>query len=181
MADYVYVKSEVSVDLLKEEILAASLTDLEGATFNEPNNLIIHTLNDYSVADKTTLDNVVTAHEGQLYNNKSEKNKQIDRKTQRLILSGFTYASKTFSLSPSAQINWIGLKQSADSGFLTYPVPVTTLGDQEHELLNAADVTAFYATGLSVIQGHLNSGRDLKVQVNAASNQTELDAVVDNR
>lgn len=110
--------------------------------------------------------------------NKIKKNGQIDIRTQELIFQGFTYDGQTFSLSEMAQLNWVAMEASSD--LLTWPVVITTKDDSEYSL-TLANSPYFYGAALSTKQAHLNSGRALKLQVNAATTIAEVDAVIDNR
>lgn len=121
--------------------------------------------------------NWITVEDLQWY--KDQKNDAIDSKTAELISSGFTYDSTVFSLSNEAQKNWIGLDLA--KGDMTYPVKISTKSDVEYSLVDATAVHNFYLTGVAAKQGHLDSGRALKIQVNDATTVAEVDAVVDNR
>jgi len=111
---------------------------------------------------------------------KKKKNKAIDQKTGVLISAGFSFNSKTFSLSSDAQRNWAEIHTNKDSANIPDPVPVTTVDDEEY-LLAKTDMDSFYWTGFAVIKGHLDSGRALKLQVKAATTIAGVQAVVDNR
>jgi len=113
-----------------------------------------------------------------LETNKKAKIECIDLRTATLIAGGFSFDGNTFSLSQNAQINWVGLKTL--ESVLTWPVNITTKGDNQYSL-EQADLDTFMGTGLAAKQAHLDSGRALKIQVNAAADQAALDAVVDNR
>ena len=63
---------------------------------------------------------------------------------------------------------------------MTFPIDISTKDDNEYSL-EQADLDAFLGAALATKQGHLDSGRTLKVSVANATNQAELDAVVDNR
>lgn len=110
---------------------------------------------------------------------KRDKNAAIDNKTQSLIGLGFTYASKVFSMSTNAAMNWTNLYLERTS--LTYPLGVSTKDDGEHIFANPGELQTFYRTGLGFAKGHYDSGRALKLQVNAATIKAEVDAVIDNR
>ena len=56
---------------------------------------------------------------------KTYRYSEIDNRTGELIGQGFTYATKTFSLSLNAQINISALNQSRDE--LTYPINYNTI------------------------------------------------------
>ena len=111
---------------------------------------------------------------------KGIRHRQIDEKTDSLIAAGFTYNTKTFSLSANAQLTWLGMYTSRVD--LSYPVTVNTIDDADTEsLTDANEVAAFYAAGLAQIRTHLDSGTALKQQVTAATDTAGVDAVVDNR
>lgn len=110
---------------------------------------------------------------------KSVKNEAIDKRTRDLIVSGITYNGVLFSSSETAQRNWLALDQF--KSFHTYPVAVTAEDDSEHTFADATEVNTFVLTGMSIINGHYASGRALKIQVNAATDEAGVDAVVDNR
>lgn len=112
---------------------------------------------------------------------KEERNTNIDEKTHELITNGFIYASNVFSLSPEAQINWIALKQAVDSGLLTLPVNITTKDDLEYTISDTADLINFYGTGLVTKKAHIDSGRDLKILINAAVDETSVNSIEDTR
>ncbi|HSG29084.1 MAG TPA: hypothetical protein VLA34_11435, partial [Candidatus Krumholzibacterium sp.] len=99
---------------------------------------------------------------------KSIKNGAIDKRTQELIAEGFSFDGKTFSMSANAQRNWIALR--ANSDLLTWPVSITTIDDDEYSL-SLANLPAFEGAGMAAGAGHYNSGRALKLQVNAATDK----------
>jgi len=115
---------------------------------------------------------------GDLAARKVTKNAAIDANTMVLIAGGFTYDSTTFSLSEYAQINWTVLK-TLESLF-TWPVDISTKADGEYSLTQA-NLDAFLDAGRLAVQGPMDSGRALKLSVNAAADQAALDAVVDTR
>lgn len=132
-----------------------------------------------SFNNETACDDLIANHDPEdLDDYKKKKHLQIDLKTMGLIDAGFTYDSQTFSLSTNAQLNWVGLK-SLES-LMTWPVKVSTKDNGEYTLLQA-NLDAFVQAGKDVLQGHLDSGRALKVQVNSAVDKAGVDAVVDNR
>jgi len=112
---------------------------------------------------------------------KANKNLLIDNRTQELISQGFVYNGSTFSLSSNAQTNWIGLKQASSLGLISFPYDVTTKDDLQHSIIDEADLTAFYATGLGTKSAHVASGRALKILVNAETTIEGVDSIVDNR
>jgi len=109
---------------------------------------------------------------------KQTKYNAIDQKTGVLISGGFEYDSITFSASLNAQTNWSAIKNN-ESEF-TFPLEISTKLNYKYSLAQA-DVSDFWIAGKDFIKEHLDSGRGLKVSVNDATTQTELDAVVDER
>jgi len=81
-------------------------------------------------------------------------------------------------LSIEAQSNWLGLKTL--ESLLTFPMDVTTKDDQAYNL-TSANLDSFVGAAAAAKQGHLDSGRVLKVSIDGAADQAALDAIVDNR
>lgn len=102
----------------------------------------------------------------------------IDRKTGGLISVGFTYDSRTFSLSPNAQMNWSEIHSNQSS--FTFPLDISTINNDTY-LLAAVDVDAFWSAAKNTVKGHLDSGRDLKKQVFDAVDIPAVNAVIDAR
>ncbi len=174
------VESEKFVKEMKASSIGAKFVSLTIGG----DNLDIEMDSTLSGAEETVLDDTVTAHTilTALEIAKHKKNLKIDHRTSELILEGFVYDSKQFSLSMPAQTNWIGLKQAVDEAVLTPPIDVGSKDDkEEYELTAAADVTAFYGAALGAKKGHLDSGRALKLSVEAATDIAGVDAVVDTR
>jgi hypothetical protein len=109
---------------------------------------------------------------------KAAKIKEIDKRTQELIESGFSFDGHSFSLSLSAQVNWIGLKVMSE--LLTWPIEITTVDDGAYEL-QQVNLLAFAATAAATVQSHLAAGRALKLQVQAAASKEAVEAIKDNR
>lgn len=164
----------VNSDILLAEIVASGSVTSPSVTVGNDKLTIGGT-----VTNQSTLDAVIAAHDpSPLSVYKAAKNAAIDAKTQALIRQGFTFDGRSFSLSVNAQMNWSGLKTF--EGLLSWPVAITTNDDSEYSL-SQANLTAFTGTGLGTVSAHYGSGRALKLQVNAATSKTEVDAVVDNR
>ncbi len=103
----------------------------------------------------------------------------IDSRTQELIVQGFIFESTSFSLSSNAQMNWI--RMYAGKTFLTFPMNVSTKNNNKHEILNEDDLSQFCLTAMNTVQSYIDSGNDLKEQVNDATSPSQLDAVFDSR
>ena len=185
MADYKYTNTSIDNQTLKDEIETTLGLTIDGVTFNEyhatdnPDNVIVHTYADLNASQQTALQNVVINHDPTLIVAKNIKIKQIDKKTQSLIYSGFTYASNVFSMSTNAQTNWLGLDHARE--LLTYPYGVTTINDTEYSFPDSTDLHNFFLTGMAFKGGIVSSGRSLKLQVKAATTVAEVNAIVDNR
>lgn len=117
-----------------------------------------------------------------LVSEKAEKIVEIDTHTDVLIALGFTYASKQFSLSLPAQSKMMGTHQIKDDLALVYPINWNTIDDLDvYAITGAADLDAFYLTGLGTIRAHLDGGTTLKSAVRAATTVATVQAVTDNR
>ena len=169
---------------IKEEKLHAEIFD-SGAVVNfqgiSKANGVIEIIGD-SFANETLLDSIYASHEDlDLSEYKDIKSKEIDSRTQELISNGFPYDGATFSLSSHAQLNWIGMKTADIQDLLTFPMGITTIDDDEYSIQNKSSLTTFYVTGLVYKKSILDSGRNLKVAVKAATTKAEIDLVLDNR
>lgn len=103
----------------------------------------------------------------------------IDKRTAQLFAQGFTYDGVLFSLSPVSQLNWNAIEAERDE--LTYPFDISTKDGGEYQLPDAAAVHAFALTGLGAGQAYYDAGRNLRLLIDAATTQAELDAIVDDR
>jgi hypothetical protein len=132
-----------------------------------------------AILDENGLDSLVSAHEAvSLQDYKNDKNSEIDSKTRELINNGFTYDSTLFSLSTQAQTNWLTLKTL--EAMFTWPVSISTMQNGEYQLAQE-NLIEFIGSGISAVASAYNSGRALKLEVNAASDKSGVDAVQDNR
>lgn len=155
-ADWLYGYDESSLDTAS---VAEKYRKVSGETVVEMTD-----------AEKVTLD-------------KPGRKADVDKRTGELIADGFTYSSKTFSLSANAQTNWNGLKGFADDWTGgDYPIEVMTLDDADfYSITDATDAKAFAKAAADQKKTHLLSGKDLKKSLNDATTMTALDAVVDSR
>ena len=129
------------------------------------------------------VDNIAT--ELVLDDYKRLKINSIDRRTGELIALGFEFPASSgniFSLSASAQTNILALDNTRDDPAMVYPINYNTIDDKDvYQVIDSATLHNMYLTALSVKKGHLDSGTSLKDLVRAATTETEVDAVVDNR
>jgi len=110
---------------------------------------------------------------------KTECKVEIDLRTQELILGGFAFNGKLFSLSSNAQMNWTALNSVRDA--LTYPQAVSTSDDGEYQFADAIELNAFAMTALGTAGFHYSSGRTLKVSIDAAVDEVAINAIIDTR
>lgn len=131
------------------------------------------------VVDRSALDAVVAAHVAvSLGDRKAMRVLDVDARTRAIIAGGFSFDGQRFSLSYQAQTNWISLAALKD--ILTFPINVTTNTDTSYSM-TADKVPSFLGAGAYVVASAIGSGRTLKIAINAASTQDDLDAVVDTR
>lgn len=163
-------------DKLQSEIINANcVTDLKGIT-SVGDKIIISCA---VILDQDVLNAVIHDHVAvTLDDNKTAKKKLIDARTQAIIRSGFYFDGHHFSLSPNAQLNWIGMVVM--QGGLPWPLELTTDDDSAYNL-EFASLPAFVGSGMTIVNMQLMAGRALKEACNNASTQEELDAVVDTR
>lgn len=110
---------------------------------------------------------------------KAVKIAAINKKTRALIAAGFQYSGMTFSLSPEAQVTWIGMYNA--KGNIT-PVEVGNIDDTGTLVLNSkTEVDDFYEAAQAAVLAARTSGLALKKSVIAATTEAGVDAIVDTR
>jgi len=136
-----------------------------------------------SFSNESALDALVLAHGGvSLSEYKQTKTDAIDDRSEELILAGYTYASKQFSLSSNAQTNILAMDTNRVDPAITYPITFNTIDDQDtYDVANATDMHGMFLTALGTKKAILDSGTALKNSVRAAVDKAGVDAVVDNR
>jgi hypothetical protein len=138
-----------------------------------------------SAPEVATLEQAIVDHKtgtNELEVARAKKVAAIDARTDELISLGFTYASKQFSLTLTAQAKMMGTHQVKDNPALVYPINWNTIDDADvYAIQNAADLAGFYLTGLGTVRARLDSGTALKDQVRAAATVAAVDAIVDSR
>lgn len=167
---------EVNVSKLSQEISDSG--DVNGFTGLHETGDSLHLMGT-SFADEAACDATVLAHVMvSLPEYKVNRNEVIDGRTDELILEGFTYDSQTFSITVQAQINWNSIR--AHQARMTFPLDISTLDHDEYSLAEA-NVDAFWDAYEAALWGHLNSGRALKLSINAAADEAAVDAITDTR
>lgn len=163
-------------DKLKEEIIAANCTtgNVDIMTSGDTLSIVCET-----VTNQYALDSVIHNHKAlTLSDNKASRIIEIDNRTDDIIAVGFPFDNQTFSLSLEAQMNWSGLYTFRS--IFSWPMGVTTLTNTTYELAEES-LIPFIVTASTVIATAIGTGRALKIAINAATTQEELDAVVDSR
>lgn len=187
--DYQYPVSDFkngSIDQarLTAEVSAAGITTALISVTVEDGTATLTFANPLSSGEKTLLDNdaspaggVVGSH----WSIKAKRYRSIDLRTQTLIESGFSHASKMFSASEDAQRKWLFLYLNRTN--LTYPVSLSVLNDSEapHSFADQAALEAGFADLCAHVKATVDSGLPLKAQIRAAADKTAVDAVVDTR
>lgn len=96
-----------------------------------------------------------------------------DKKTEDLILSGFTFDGNLFSLSVNAQVNWSNLLNIPE---VMFPLNLSTKDDNIY-VLNFNNVPNFYFTALSKKSECLQLGNLVKKRINECVNNEQLDLI----
>ena len=193
MADYNYTRilSEDCGWLPGTGLVAAIQEALPGKPFTTSASgaaLVLSFDPALSGAEVTILNGVVTAESGgaELALVKAAKFSAIDSRTEELILEGFSFAAKVFSLSSNAQSYWNGLANLISNNMLVeptdFPIILNTLTDgSTHSLQTITECLQFFGTASGTVKGRLESGTALKTEVRAATTVAEVNAIVDNR
>lgn len=178
-----YTKEQIEIDSLKESV-AEALNTFVSITFNnygDPNLFILFE-SELSQEDQTTLDGIVTNHDGSLLKVKRDKYLAIDKRTKELIGEGFTFDETVFSLSQAAQMRLVGINQVRDLPQVTYPIKWNSKKDDDvYNVANAGALLNMFLTGLGTYRAHVDSGTAIKDLVRAATTVAEVEAIVDPR
>tara|TARA_Y100000593_G_scaffold90933_1_gene178502 strand:+ start:698 stop:1060 length:363 start_codon:yes stop_codon:yes gene_type:complete len=101
----------------------------------------------------------------------------VAARTQELIEKGFVYDGHTFGLSADDQTKWLALRTLVTD--LVWPVTISpTTGEYSLERTN---LDSFLTSALSVVQGYKDSGRALRLQLEAANDLDTMIDIVDSR
>lgn len=104
----------------------------------------------------------------------------VNTKTEALIVEhGFVFGAQnqTFDLDESSQLKWLALATMQSS--LSWPVDVSPRTGVYS--LTQANLVPFQNAGLQVVQGYKDSGRNLRLQLEAATTMQEMIDIVDDR
>lgn len=104
------------------------------------------------------VDGVIVPAETAIEDRLTAKILEIDVQARQQIRAGFTYDGATFSLSAAAQANWTGLLTAHNAGFMTFPVAVSTIDDNEYLVQDVQ----FFAAAFNHVSNILQTGRLLK-------------------
>ncbi len=110
----------------------------------------------------------------------------IDYQSGVLLSAGFTHATKTFSLSVTAQLKIMGLRVGILAGDIVdatadYPIDVSAMDETDYEIPDETDAKLYFKTGLDRVKDVLTGGASLKQEVIDAADAAAVDAVVDAR
>lgn len=118
----------------------------------------------------------------------SIKRGEIDQRTQELFADGFDHDGHHFSMSESAQRNMIVMTVENAAGRFLFPFKYSKSESDpndpggEYVIVDEVDLLEMTtAVAFSVGQQAYNSGRDLRVQVNALTTVAAVEAFVDPR
>ena len=103
---------------------------------------------------------------------------EVEANTEALIVSsGFDFGGKHFALDLPSRQKWLALKTLESA--LSWPCTISsTVGEF---VLAEADLAAFLGSALSVVQGYKDSGRALRLELEAATGHVDLMAFKDTR
>ena len=114
---------------------------------------------------------------------KETKCLEIDTKTRYLISQGAPYPPENqtvvFSLSDKAQSNWRSLFST--QGWVECPYKVQTNDNGIYVFADSTEIANCCLYIFDLIHHYVITGSELKLKVNEATTQEELDLVVDNR
>ncbi len=113
---------------------------------------------------------------------KANKNKQIDRKTDRLFNKGLTYDSETFPLQIDDSLNYlICYENRNNSSVCNWPNTFITRGRDTYTIQNANSMKSFGEAAFARIFQIVEGARDLKKSIRDATTVAEVNAISDDR
>jgi hypothetical protein len=66
-------------------------------------------------------------------------------------------------------------------GAINYPLTITQDDDYGYDVNSTSELNAYHLDGLGTKKSHLDTGRDIKIQVNDAVDEAAVDAITDDR
>ena len=188
-------------DLITDNSVLAP--EFQGFTFSIALSEVNFHFNIMSESIETELDNVVNTFltnfdSYTLDATKVEQCKEIDLRTDELLMTGFTYGADNyiFDMLNSSQINYLGLNLAALNQLVT-GTTMLTFGEENNGIhahcktsngdaayyyfVDCGDIINFFMSGMGFVNATLQSGWDLKDQINNSSTIEEINAIEDLR
>jgi hypothetical protein len=121
------------------------------------------------------------AHAPGLDESKTAKRLRVDDATKARLLGGFEYGGHTFSTSEKAQLKIIQTEAGAARGEPLFPLKYSTKDDGVYTFTDANHFFDFVGQYRAAAKAILESGTDLKDEVNQKATAEEVEAVIDAR
>ena len=102
---------------------------------------------------------------------------EIDMRTQEIIAQGFLFDGRTFSMSLTAQINWSNFPNFPDALF---PLTIIDISEAPY-VCSLANKMNFYYAALNAKNIPLQTGGNLKAQIELCADEACVNAIIDNR
>ena len=109
---------------------------------------------------------------------KKRKKLLIDKKTEELLIGGFTYNNTSFGLKENEKTKWLALSIAP---ITKYPINIVSKEGILLTLRNSIESDAFYNSAFDRARFIEEQGGILKYQVNQCTTTDQVDAVNDNR
>jgi len=111
---------------------------------------------------------------------KAEKKAQIDKRTDELILAGINHNSVDFKITIEKEISAIALNTVRMAGGDMAGKKFRS-AEGTYTFTSTADFDAWFATAFGRVESVIIEGSEMKDLVDAASNQAEVEEIVDDR
>ncbi len=113
---------------------------------------------------------------------KAEKNRRIDRKTERLFNKGLSYDGEIFPLDVDDSLNYYLLYDNRNnSSVISWPHTIITRGRDLYTINNANVMKSFGEAAIARQRAIVDGARDLKKQIFDATTVAAVNAITDNR
>ncbi len=107
--------------------------------------------------------------------------KEIDARTDAIFGEGLSYNGSVFSMSLEAQTNWGDIMIGVLAGIEKFPRTVSLKDRSKEYTFNTLSDFMGFAASYKTFKQIIDQGREIRLQVSAATTIEELESIADNR
>jgi hypothetical protein len=183
-ANFTIIDGDINLRKLIEELADTSdVPDPIEIAFANNNTLLqISFADTLSAEEETALNTLIAEHDPEtLEELKQRRIVEIDTRTTEIVAEGFEYNGLVFSGSLEAQSRIMGAVMGKDNP-AAYPMRWMTKDDKAYiDITDAAMLVEFFATGFMTLKTKITVGSNLKIAINDANSEEEVNSITDPR